>query len=136
MPRTSSTSLPEADLAFLDEHDATYHVTSESGMTCVVLQQWPLPRGFDHEVADLLIRLNPGYPDVQPDMWWFDPPVHLANGGSLPATNVVEQHIGRSWQRWSRHFTQGQWHAGIDGLESFLALIRQDLERSVPETSQ
>ncbi|HUP15117.1 MAG TPA: E2/UBC family protein [Acidimicrobiia bacterium] len=129
-------SLPESDIAFLDRRDATYQVTVESGMTCVVLEQWQLPSGFDHDTADLLIRLNPGYPDVQPDMWWFDPPVHLANGQSLPATNAVEQHLGRSWQRWSRHFPAGQWQAGIDGLESFLALIRHDLHRSVPETSR
>ena len=36
------------------------------------------------------------------------------------------------WQRWSRHFSHGQWRPGIDGLESYLALIRRDLERSLP----
>jgi hypothetical protein len=40
--------------------------------------------------------------------------------------------VGRSWQRWSRHFAAGQWQSGIDGLESFLALVRRELERSVP----
>lgn len=129
-------SLPEPDTAFLTQQDTAFEVTVESGMTCVVLNEWPLPAGFDRCMTDLLIRLNPGYPDVQPDMWWFDPPVHLANGQPLPATNAVEQHLGRSWQRWSRHFSAGQWQAGVDGLESFLALIRNDLVRSVPETSR
>ena len=133
---TSAVGLPELDIAFLDQQDVSYEVAVESGLTCVVLKQWPLPTGFDHETADLLIRLNPGYPDVQPDMWWFDPPVQLTNGQPLPATNVVEQHLGRSWQRWSRHFPAGQWHAGIDGLENFLTLIRDDLDRSVPEASR
>ena len=105
-------------------------------MTCVVLPNWPLPRGFDFEVADLLIRLSAGYPDVHPDMWWFDPPVHLADGTNLPATEVMEPHLGRTWQRWSRHFNNGQWQSGTDGLESFLALVRHDLERSVPATTK
>jgi hypothetical protein len=126
-------SLPDADTAFLNERGLAYEVLNDSGMTCVILKGWPLPSGYDHPCSDLLIRLSPGYPDVHPDMWWFDPPVRLANGTALPATDVMQQLLGRNWQRWSRHFGSGQWHPGVDGLESFLALIRQDLERSVPE---
>ena len=65
-------------------------------------------------------------------MWWFSPPVHLVNGEALPATNVVETHLGRRWQRWSRHFRSGQWQSGVDGFGSFLTLIRQNLANSVP----
>ena len=122
--------LPVDDVAFLTERGIAYQVTAESGMTNVVLPGWSLPPGFDRLCADLLVRLSAGYPDVPPDMWWFDPAVRLANGVALPATEVVEQHVGRTWQRWSRHFNGGQWQSGIDGLESCLALIRQDLERS------
>ncbi len=104
-------------------------------MTCVVVPEWPLPRGFDRSASDLLVRLSAGYPDVPPDMWWFSPAVHLANGADLPATSVVEVYLGRQWQRWSRHFNNGQWQSGIDGLASFLALIRQDLEYSVPKAA-
>lgn len=129
-------SLPETDTAYLNERGIVHQVVSESGMTCVVLPNWPVPAGFDHEAADLLVRLSSGYPDVHPDMWWFDPPVHLADGTKLPGTDVVEPHVGRSWQRWSRHFTNGQWQSGVDGLESYLALIRRDLERSVPEPAK
>ena len=126
-------ALPHSDANYLNERGLTHQVATESGMTCVVMPQWPLPSGFDRNVSDLLIRLSPGYPDVPPDMWWFSPHVNLKNGQPLPATDVVESHLGRSWQRWSRHFNNGQWQSGIDGLESFLALIRQDLVRSVPE---
>ena len=127
-------SLPEIDVAYLGERGIVHEIVVDSGMTCVVMPQWPLPRGFDRDESDLLIRLSPGYPDVPPDMWWFSPPVHLPNGQDLPATNAVEGYLGRSWQRWSRHFSGGQWQSGVDGLESFLALVRQNLERSVPES--
>ena len=129
-------SLPEADTAYMNERAIAHDVVNESGMTCVLFPGWPLPPGFDNDVADLLIRLSAGYPDVNPDMWWFDPPVRLADGTELPATQVIEPHLGRSWQRWSRHFNNGQWQSGVDGLESFLALIRRDLERSVPEPAK
>ena len=69
-------------------------------------------------------------------MWWFSPAVHLAAGTALPATDVVEVYLGRQWQRWSRHFTNGQWQSGVDGLASYLALIQQDLEHSVPEMAR
>ncbi len=129
-------SLPETDLTFLNDRGIAHQVVSESGMTCIVLPTWTLPPGFDKEATDLLLRLSPGYPDVHPDMWWFDPPVHLADGTNLPATDVVERHLGRTWQRWSRHFTNGQWQSGVDGLETYLALIRRDLERSVREPAK
>ena len=125
-------SLPEIDIAFLNERGLAHEIIPEAGMMCVTLPQWPLPQGFDRDVSDLLVRLPPGYPDTPPDMWWFSPPILRSDGKALPNTNVVETYLGRSWQRWSRHFSSGQWKSGIDGLESYLALIRQDLRRGVP----
>ena len=125
-------SLPELDIAFLEERGIQYVVAVESGMTCVVIPRWPLPNGFNRTETDLLVRLRPGYPDLAPDMWWFASPVHKADGQPLPRTDVYEKYLGRTWQRWSRHFNGNQWKAGIDCLESYLALIRQELKRSIP----
>ncbi|PPJ40310.1 E2/UBC family protein, partial [Pseudoxanthomonas sp. KAs_5_3] len=76
-----------------------------------------------------LLRLNPGFPDVPPDMWWFDPPVTRNNGATIQATEAREQHLGRTWQRWSRHLQPGQWRSGVDRLENFIGLIRAELMR-------
>lgn len=121
--------LPADDMTYLTERAISHSVASEANMTCVVLPDFALPPGFDRSQSDLLLRFNAGYPDVAPDMWWFDPAVKRADGQAIPATEVVEQHLGRTWQRWSRHFANGQWHSGIDGLESYLALIRKELGR-------
>jgi hypothetical protein len=129
-------SLPEADLAGLSERGAVYQISTEANMTCIVLPGYRLPPGYDQVRSDLLLRLNPGYPDVPPDMWWFSPAVKFANGRTVQATESVECHLGRQWQRWSRHFGQGQWKSGIDCLETFLALIRKELERCVREQPQ
>ena len=126
-------SLPELDMAYLNNRGIPYQVLVESSMTCVVIPQWTLPKGLNLSASDLLLRLSPGYPDVQPDMWWFDPPVRLADGCELPATSAVEGYLGRKWQRWSRHFNGSQWKSGVDSLESYLALIWRELERGVPE---
>jgi len=123
-------ALPHDDQKYLTDRGFSHIVTMEGNMTCVVIKQYRLPPGLDRPESDLLIRLNPGYPDVAPDMWWFDPPIRASNGRPFPATECYEQHLGRRWQRWSRHFQPGQWRSGIDSLESFLALIRKELERS------
>lgn len=98
-------------------------------MTCVVIKSWRLPVGYDRTESDLLVRLPAGFPDVAPDMWWLAPAVKLAGGAVVQATELTEVHVGREWQRWSRHFQPGQWRSGIDGLESYLALIQGELIR-------
>jgi hypothetical protein len=128
--------LPPNDTTYLTERDVEHLVASESNMTCLVLRGFSLPAGFDRAHSDLLLRFSTGYPDVPPDMWWFDPPIRRADGVPIPATEVVEHYLGRSWQRWSRHLAAGQWRSGIDGIENFLALVRRELERSVPELVQ
>ncbi|HYN96860.1 MAG TPA: E2/UBC family protein [Pilimelia sp.] len=122
--------LPSDDMAFLNDREITYTLHQEGGMICVVLQSWPVPSGYRQTETDLLLRLAPGYPDVPPDMWWCDPPLFLADGTRPQATEVTESYLGRTWQRWSRHFQANQWQAHVDGLESYLARVRGEIARS------
>jgi len=127
----SAMPLPPADAAYLASLDLHHTIVVENEMICVILPAFPLPPGYDRSHSDLLLRLSPGYPDIAPDMWWFDPPLKRANGSSVPATEVHESHAGRRWQRWSRHFRPGQWRSGIDCLETLLALVRKELQRQI-----
>lgn len=122
-------SIPEPELKSLRDDGLEFSIVPEGNMTCIVVQKFELPAGYSQTEVDLLLRLPPGFPDAPPDMWWFDPPVKRADGKAIPATQVVESHVGRRWQRWSRHFKSGQWRPGIDCLETFLALIRKELRR-------
>lgn len=127
--------LPPYDSKYLQERAENHSVASEANMTCVVLPGFKLPTGLNPAQSDLLVRISAGYPDVAPDMWWFDPPIARLDGQPIPATQVIEPHLGRNWQRWSRHLTAGQWRSGIDGLESFLAIIRRELDKAVTGTT-
>jgi len=126
-------SLPPNDFEFLSRTGNHSEVLSEANMTCILIRGYRLPYGYDLEHSDLLLRLSPGYPDVPPDMWWFSPAIHLASSSAIPATEVTESYLGRPWQRWSRHLAAGQWISGVDCLESFLAIIRRELERWAPQ---
>jgi hypothetical protein len=125
--------LPAHDMKYLKELSPDASVTAEAGMVCVVIPAFPLPPGFDRPASDLLLRLATGYPDVHPDMWWFEPAVKRTDGVTIPATESRERHLGREWQRWSRHLQPGQWKSGIDCLESYIALVRKELEAARPK---
>lgn len=122
--------LDDADHQWLKDSGFDYEVVEESGWTNLILKGYSLPAGFDHEQVDLLVRLPPGFPDAQPDMFWVDPWIKLTSTGSFaPASEQPEQHVGRTWQRFSRHFANGAWRPGTDSLESWMKTIRLLLVR-------
>jgi hypothetical protein len=119
-----------ADQEHLEALGLPFQVSQEGGMICVVIENWPLPPGYQPDAVNLLLRLPPGFPDAQPDMYWCDPPVSIVATGSYPqAANQMEQYLGRTWQRFSRHLAPGAWQVGRDDLASYLALIREGLAR-------
>ena len=119
--------LPPIDQDYLAARFPGHEVGPDAGLIAVVLPALVLPPGFTLQTSDLLLRLQPGYPDVPPDMWWFSPAIVRTDGAGIAATQVTEVYLGRKWQRWSRHLNPGQWKSGIDTLESFLALVSGQL---------
>jgi hypothetical protein len=119
-------TLPVLDQQYLADRQIPNQVVVEGGMVSVLLPGWPLPAGLSVAQTDVLLRLAAGYPDIPPDMWWVDPEILRADRTVIPATQVREPYFGRTWQRWSRHFHAGQWQSGVDGLESYLALMRAE----------
>jgi Prokaryotic E2 family E len=120
--------LPPVDEEYLEARAPGSIVSLDGGMICVLIPSLQLPQGFTVSGSNLLLRLSPGYPDVPPDMWWFEPAIQRIDGRPITATESQEQHLGRVWQRWSRHLNPGQWRSGIDSIESYLALVRNELD--------
>jgi hypothetical protein len=124
-------ALPEQDSRFLEEKGIEFEAAVDSGMLCVTLKRFRLPDGYEPRDVDLLLRLPAGYPDASPDMFWIQPAVRLLKTGSYPAAaDQMEHHLGRTWQRFSRHLAPGVWRPGADTLQAYLALIATDLARS------
>ena len=123
--------LPSDEREYLQTEFPDFFERIENQMICIIIANFPVPTGLTPAESDLLLRLAAGYPDVSPDMWWFDPPVLRPDGKAIPQTQVQEQHLGRKWQRWSRHLDQGLWRPGVDSLASYLTLVRRELDAAV-----
>lgn len=119
--------LPDWDREFLERAGIAHRVFEDGGMLNVELIDFPLPAGLNTPTASVLFRLSASYPDVAPDMWWVVPHLERADGRGIPATESFETYDGRTWQRWSRHLDPGAWRPGIDGLESYVRLLRNEL---------
>jgi hypothetical protein len=112
------------DEAFLQTTTAS--AAAEGGFVCVVFSQFPLTVGLVPEASDLLVRLPAGFPDSRPDMFWFADRVTRADGKPIPAIDLPENYLGRTWYRWSRHVGNG-WRPGVDNLQSYIAYVRSCL---------
>jgi hypothetical protein len=122
--------LSDGDEAFLKVRGFDYEVISEGQMFSLIIRGYGLPDGYELALVDLLLRLPMGFPDAAPDMFWTCPAVGYAGGAVPPATQDRLEYLGRTWQRWSRHLALA-WRPGIDNLQTYLRLIRTDLEKGV-----
>jgi hypothetical protein len=123
--------LPDNEIAYLRSRGLRFEAKLEGSMISLVIFGVELPAGYQPQTVDLLLRLPVQFPQVPPDMFWTDPVVTYDGGGVPSATELRETHMGRSWQRWSRHFGMSNWRPGIDDLRSYMTLIRSTLEREV-----
>lgn len=121
--------LPEEDEAFLNEKGFVWKLVEDGGGTWLLVEGYRVnPARFDRDRTDLLIQIPSQYNIAKLDMWYCDPPVKFLNGGFPNQANVIEAHVGRNWQRFSRHLPDTQWRAGIDGLPLFFTFIARELQ--------
>jgi hypothetical protein len=120
--------LPEQDRQYLGDRGLAWDEIVEGIYKGIVFRSFPLPGGrFDVSVADILILLPTGYPDVPPDMFYLFPWVRLVPLSQYPkAADQPFQFQGQSWQRWSRH--NAEWRPGTDGIWTMLKRIEYALE--------
>jgi hypothetical protein len=123
-------NLPARDVKFLDERNYEWELTPDpQGASYLLIKSFDVSAGgFTPTVIDLMIRIPPQYPMTPLDMWYCHPPIRIAASGQFaPATEVIEAHLGKQWQRFSRHLNGG-WRPGIDSLRSYFVLIQKELQ--------
>ncbi|MCY4005814.1 MAG: hypothetical protein OXE84_03160 [Rhodobacteraceae bacterium] len=120
--------MPPEDVEYLDAHfPSRWRPLSEgSGKHALLIEGFEVPDGFAQATADLMVLVPLGYPGIGLDMFYFDPPLSKLNGKD-PGALVPEEHFGRIWQRWSRHY---EWVVGEDDLYRHIEYVRNELERA------
>jgi hypothetical protein len=124
--------LPSDDREWLEEAGYDYEEVAEPNKRGVIVRNYVLRDGtFQVPATDVLVHIPSGYPDTQLDMFYCSPQLLLVPGNRIPScANVSETHFGKTWQRWSRHYRQGQWRRNIDNLGSHFNMIAEELRKT------
>lgn len=131
LPRRRDFALPEGDVETLDAAGHRWEAIQLAGVPRVVIRDYPIRTGYGTAKADLMLRLLPGYPSTQIDMFYFHPPLARADGIPIRAL-VGDAFEGKNWQGWSRHRTgQNPWRPDIDDIGTHLALVEHCLAKEV-----
>lgn len=124
--------LPEEDQDYANRLSDKLERVLDSGRRWVLLHEFPVPEGYNLTKVTAAVMLPVGYPQSAPDMVYFYPALSLSSGKKIHAAEATEAIQGKTYQRWSRHFTQqAPWRPGIDSLETYALMINGWLEREV-----
>ena len=117
------------DIALLDETGLSWETIVDKDQW-VLIHGFPIPKGYNHQIAIAAIRLATGYPHAQLDMVYFHPHLVRADGKPIGATTGRQQIDGQEFQQWSRHRTdQNPWVVNQDNIGTHIILIEDWLER-------
>jgi len=125
--------LPESDEDYLRAKEYEHELVPVGSEGCLIIKNYPVSdQLFNRSSVDLMIRIPAQYNNAALDMFYCDPELRLKESGAYPqAAEVFEEHAGRRWQRFSRHFPpSAPWQAGIDGLPKLLTFVQRELRPS------
>lgn len=119
-----SSSQLSREIEQLYEQGYRTEVHEDSGLTIVILKKFPLPKGYNKDCTDVLIKVPVSYPNGKLDMFWTEQDLRLANATALASTST-EQILGRQWLCFSWH--PGKWNPGRDNILTFVEFINRRL---------
>ena len=123
--------LPEEDVECLDALGFRWERVVEGGTKWLIILGYNIPEGYNHQTADLALRIPPSYPDDQIDMVYFSPPLALVSGRTIRQLSGCRID-GKDYQQWSRHRTGANpWRPGLDDVCHHLLLVDDWLQREL-----
>ncbi len=133
--------LPEEDQDFLSRKSLLYHLREEAvgseTRRGVEFPEFDIPANLGQRKGDvivpggtvrMLVLIPKGYAKVRLDSWYVSPSLFHLNGQPIDRANSDQALFGETWQFWSRHLTEQEWRANIDGLETYIQYIRAGLK--------
>ncbi|RLD66391.1 MAG: hypothetical protein DRI84_04910 [Bacteroidetes bacterium] len=124
--------LPEEDIDYLESTEYEWETIINGRLNWVIIYNYPVPEGYNHDKVNVALRINSGYPVSQIDMVYFNPSLQLTNGKVIGASTVTQIIENKNWQRWSRHRTgHNPWRSGVDDISTHLQLVAYWIEREL-----
>lgn len=107
-------------------------ITEEGGNRYLVVPDVALPDHWSEGTVTLLTIIPNGYPMAAMDMFWVEPALRLRDGRE-PDRASSETHLGRTWQRFSWHYSHPQvaWRMGESSLLTHLRFCQTRLAKAV-----
>ncbi|QKS26733.1 multiubiquitin domain-containing protein [Vreelandella titanicae] len=125
-------SLLEQDVAYLKQLDFNWETRLVGARRWLIIHDYTLPSGYNHDQVNLAIEIPTAYPDAQLDMFFVHPSLALANGKRIGQTDSRETILGKVYQRWSRHLNGiTRWNPLTDSVITHLAVVEESLLREV-----
>lgn len=116
------------DIDSLRQDGQDLNVVEDGTRFYVILRSFRLPEGrYVPPVTDLMVIADYQYPASRLDMYWTDPPVHLASGALPQTAEQFEVYAGRRWQRWSWHYPV--WDPSKHNLRTHIEVFLDRLAR-------
>lgn len=118
--------LPSRDRGFLTSKGYSFREISDGAQKGLIIDNFPVKPDdkFNLAHSSLLIIMPVGYPDIPPDMFYFQPELRLASANVYPPqADQLESHFQQTWQRWSRHAPASEWRIGLDNIQSYLQRV-------------
>lgn len=117
--------LPDDDVGFLEnEFKGKWQTIISDTERGIIVKKYSLSEGYNQSEVEMMILIPQDYPMAALDMFYLLPGIAKTNGSDIKALNN-EEHFGKQWQRWSRHYT---WEAGIHNIATHFHSIKDSLE--------
>lgn len=127
-------ALLDKDRVYLNTLGFEWETVLDGGRRWLIIRNYALPGGYNHEHMDIAIEIPTTYPDAAMDMFYVHPALILANGGKIEQTQSTASIQGTIYQRWSRHLNGvTRWNPLTDSVITHLAVIEESLLREVGE---
>lgn len=75
----------------------------------------------------LLIVVPNGYATTRLDSFYTQPRLLRSNGAEPDRAGGSSNFLGSDWQFWSRHLAESEWRVGIDGMETYMQYVLNEL---------
>lgn len=112
-----------------DKYPAAAIQPLPNGTTLVVIPGVVLPSGWNRPSTTVYFLTPVGYPIAQPDCFWTDSDLRLANGVA-PKNSGVQQISGSNQQALWFSWHPNGWNPNKDDLRTYLKIILDRLKRA------